>query len=240
MKVDKKVTFVWLLGLSVIIAIAVLCAQLIAKDIGIMAFVAASACMALFALDNPLENRNKLFFLNMIVLLLNGIIFLFCPPIRYISLIILSLDALYIFSFKSYRKVRKNTFVILGNRVLVPGERFYLWPFFSYNIGVFNKEKDWDSSLCRVNTKDGDFIAKVKAEIVFDIPNNPVPLESSPITADGLSKIVSQRIKEIAREFASGKTLSEIIGKKTTQALQACPVIGIITIEFLGLSVVKP
>ena len=82
MKVNKKATFVWLFGLSVVTAFAVFCTQLIAKDISVMTFVAASFCMGLFASDDPLKGKNNLFLLNMVVLLLNGVIFLFCPPIR--------------------------------------------------------------------------------------------------------------------------------------------------------------
>ena len=239
MKVNKKATFVWFFGLSVVTAFAVFCAQLIAKDVGIMAFVATSACMGLFASDDPLKDKNTLFFLNMVVLLLNGVVFLLCPPIRYIALIVLCLDTLYIFSFKSYRKVKKDTFVILGNKVLIPGERFYLWPFFSYNLEVFKKEKDWGTRFYQVITKDGNFMAKIRVKIIFDIPTDPNYLKNQSLTAKRLSDTISKHITSITHAFTLGKTMSEIIGKTTSTPLLFKPITGTIEIEFLGLSVVK-
>jgi len=239
MKVNKKVTFAWLFGLSVVTAFAVFCAQLIAKDISVMAFVAASFCMGLFASDDPLKGRNNLFLLNMVVLLLNGVIFLFCPPIRYIALIILGLDTLYIFSFKSYRKVKKDTFVILGNRVLVPGERFYLWPFFAYDIRVFAKEENCGTCFYRISTKDGDFMVKIRAKIAFNIPTDPNYLKNQSLTANRLSDTISKQITNITHAFTLGKTISEIVGKKTSAPLLHTLLTGTVEIEFLGLSIAK-
>lgn len=236
---NKKVTFVWLVCLSVVTAFSVFCAQLIAKDISVMAFVAASVCMGLFASDDPLRGRNNLFLLNMVILLLNGVIFLFCPPIRYIALIIIVLDTLYIFSFKSYRKVKKDAFVILGNRVLVPGERFYLWPFFFYDVDVFAKTQDWKTDPIVVYTQDGDLFARIKARVTFRLPDRS-SIKGHSVIAKILSESITERIRKTAKDFALGKTASEILDKRTFVPLGLnLPFDGSVEITFIGLSTDK-
>jgi regulator of protease activity HflC (stomatin/prohibitin superfamily) len=161
------------------------------------------------------------------------------PVLTNVLVGIIGLVGLYLFLFDALRWVKKNTFVILGDKVLVPGQWYYLWPFITYDLDVFEKEKDWKTDPIVVYTQDGDLFARIKARVTFRLPDRS-SIKGHSVIAKILSESITERIRKTAKDFALGKTASEILDKRTFVPLGLnLPFDGSVEITFIGLSTDK-
>ena len=237
MNKKKSLGFLGIQVLFVALGVLLVCSYL-TKDVGIIFLVGFSFWITML-LAKMAFTDNSFATIGMTIValgaLLLAIAFMDPPGV----LVDLGFWTLYVFGL-AFRKVKKDTFVILGNKMFLPGQWYYLWPFLAYNLEIFTKEKDLGVSRGKISTKDGDFVAKIRAKIVFDIPIDPEEWKDRLVFTDRFAEMTLCQIKSITNVFASGKALSEIIGKKTSAPLRFDPLTGTIEIEFLGLSVVKP